>query len=78
MQARVKTSAGKIDVGLEINLKSSFYGRCTLSANLTDPLAISLDGSPVGLRKKKIKFDIDADGLAYRISVLKKVRTILR
>ncbi|BCX78922.1 hypothetical protein [Campylobacter sp. 19-13652] len=72
MQAKVQTDEGMIELSLEINLKSSFTRRRLLSSRFTDPLAISFNGSAVGLSGKKISFDIDADGRVDEISALKR------
>lgn len=72
MQAKIQTDDGEIELSLDINLKSSFTNRRIVNLKFTDPLAISFNGSSVGLSNKRISFDIDADGRPDQISALQK------
>ncbi len=72
----VITADGRqLSIDVQLNMSRSFTESLSSYDNsvqtiLTDPLVIQLDDSPVSVSDEKFLFDIDADGVAQKISKL--------
>lgn len=75
---KVKTADGReLDFNLELSMSRDYCESIDIvnqgiEAIMTDPLVISLDGSPISVSDQKWSFDIDGDGTKDSISLLSK------
>ena len=72
-QGHVQTDKRSITVDVEFKLsRNTLSDKAVKQLILTDPLVINYDTTVASLSESKFRFDIDSDGLADQISLLKK------
>ncbi len=72
-QGHVQTDKRSITVDVEFKLsRNTLSDKAVKQLILTDPLVINYDTTLASLSESKFRFDIDSDGLADQISLLKK------
>lgn len=72
MSGFIYTADKKIEINIDISMSSSFVSKHQISrTRFYDPLVLSFDGELPNLDSQNFSFDIDADGSADQISMLK-------